>query len=43
MSDNFIIETQQIKKSIELINCIDNEKFNLLLTRVASKIHSNFE
>lgn len=43
MSENFIIETQQIKKSIELINSIDNEKFQLLLTRVASKIHSNFE
>jgi hypothetical protein len=43
MSENFIIETQQIKKSIELINSIDHEKFQLLLTRVASKIHSNFE
>jgi hypothetical protein len=43
MSDNFIIETQQIRKSIELINSIEYEKFQLLLTRIASKIHSNFE
>ena len=43
MSNEFIVETAQIKKAIELINEISNEIFPSLLQRVSLKIHSNVD
>jgi hypothetical protein len=43
MSNEFIVETAQIKKAIELINEIPNEIFPSLLQRVSLKIHSNVD
>ena len=43
MSNDFIVETVQIKKAIELINQLSNDTFPLLLQRVALKIHSNVD
>jgi hypothetical protein len=39
----FIGETEQIKKAVELINSIENEKIPLLLQRIALKAHSTKE
>jgi hypothetical protein len=39
-SKDFIVETEQIKRAIELINAIEDDKFPLLLQRIALKIHS---
>ena len=41
MSNEFIVETVQIKKAIELINNLSTEIFPSLLQRVSLKIHSN--
>ncbi|RNA22067.1 COMM domain-containing 10-like [Brachionus plicatilis] len=43
MSSEFIVETEQIKKAVQLINEIGTEKFPLLLQRIALKIHSATE
>lgn len=43
MSSEFIVETEQIKKAVQVINEIDSEKFPLLLERIALKIHSDTE
>jgi COMM domain containing 10 len=43
MSNEFIIETAQIKTAIELINNVPNEIFPSLLQRVSLKIHSNVD
>jgi hypothetical protein len=37
---DFIVETEQIKRAVELINSIEDDKFPLLLQRIALKIHS---
>ena len=39
----FIAETEQIKRSVELINSIEDDKFPLLLQRISLKIHSTQE
>lgn len=43
MSREFIAETPQIKKAVEIINGIENDKFPLILQRIALKIHSSSE
>lgn len=43
MNSDFVVETEQIKKAIGIINTIEVEKFPLLLQRIALKIHSTIE
>lgn len=43
MNSEFIVETEQIRKAVQIINEIDIEKFPLLLERIALKIHSDTE
>lgn len=43
MSSEFIVETEQIKKAVQIINEIGTDKFPLLLQRIALKIHSDTE
>jgi len=43
MSEEFIVETQQIKRAVEIINKIEDGKFPLLLQRITLKIHSQSE
>jgi hypothetical protein len=39
----FIVETAQIKKAIEIINQLEDDKFPLLLQRITQKLHLNNE
>ena len=39
----FIVDTPQVRKAIEIINKIENEKFPLLLQRIAQKLHTSTE
>ena len=43
MNKEFITETVQIQKAVELINGIENERFLLLIQRILLKLHSNYE
>lgn len=43
MSKDFIVETFQITKAIELINNIETDRFMLLIQRIVSKLHSTVE
>jgi hypothetical protein len=43
MNEEFIVETQQIKRAVEIINKIEDDKFPLLLQRITLKIHSQTE
>lgn len=43
MSKEFIVETFQITKAIELINNIETDRFMLLIQRIVSKLHSTVE
>ena len=43
MSKEFIVETFQITKAIELINNIETDRFMLLIQRIVSKLHSIVE
>ncbi|CAF0759596.1 unnamed protein product [Brachionus calyciflorus] len=43
MNSEFIVETEQIKRAVDIINRIDTERFPLLLQRIALKIHSQTE
>ena len=40
---DFIVETEQIKKAVEIINSIENDRFPLLLQRIVQRIHSTQE
>lgn len=40
---DFIVETEQIRRSLNLINEIEIDKFPILADRIANKIHSNEE
>ena len=43
INKEFITETVQIQKAVELINGIENERFLLLIQRILLKLHSNYE
>lgn len=43
MSKEFIVETAQIAKAVELINAIETDRFMLLIQRILSKVHSATE
>ena len=43
MSKEFISETVQIKKAVEIINGLENDMFRLLVGRISQKVHSNTE
>lgn len=43
MSKEFIVETIQITKAVQLINGIETDRFMLLIQRIVSKVHSTSE
>ena len=42
-SKEFIAETAQIRKAVDIINGLEDEKFPLLVSRISQKVHSNVE